>query len=699
MSTQSADSTSDWMVEDSRLLDFVLNEAAGFVYAIDAASHEILYANGSVSRVFGDVVGKPCYRALQCGLEAPCTGCPPMLSADDPAGETLVEWENTNTINQRTYLFNGRQLRWPDGRRVRLQVGVDITRQKALEAAVNEERRASLEAFEILTNSTIEGLIIYDENKCCIRVNSVAPQILGYTADEMIGMAALSFIAPASREHVQRVIRNADQSPYEAQMLRRDGSIFWAILRGRDLMLAGRKIRVSAILDISDIKEKEAQISHLAYYDALTNLPNRRYLKDRLDPALSAAARNQQVGALLFIDLDHFKTINDTRGHAVGDKVLIEAARRIRQHTREADYVSRFGGDEFVILLENLTPDTAEASQKAYQVAQKILLALSEPFLVDDFDFRLSGSIGIALFHGDTVSQEDLLRYADAAMYNAKDAGRNMARFFDPVLQQHAEAKALLIGRLRKALEREQLQLYWQPQVIAAGETAIYGVELLARWMDGENGLIPPARFIPAAEESGLIAPLGHWVLRQAAQLLKAWEEDPIRKDWRVSINVSVRQFEDKDWVSRLADLLATYGFRPDKLCLELTESLLLHRTEESLRKLSQLRDMGIILSIDDFGTGYSSLAYLKQLPINELKIDRSFISEIDSDASSAILVRTMISIGLQFGLEVVAEGVETEAQYRQLLEMGCTRFQGYLFGRPQALTASSSPLHGHVDA
>ncbi len=688
MDTQPGTNVSDGMVENHKLLDFILDEASGFVYAIDMASHEILYANGSVLRTFGqDVVGQTCYRVLQKDLHAPCPGCPAMPAA--PIADTepqLAEWENVNSINQHTYLFNGRHLRWPDGRHVRLQVGIDITRQKAHEAAIEQERKESLEAFEILTNATIEGLIIYDENKRCIRVNQVAPQIFGYRAEEMIGMDAFAFIGPESRDHVRQVIRNIDQAPYEAQMLRRDGSVFWAILRGRDLMLAGRKIRVSAILDISDIKEKEAQISRLAYYDALTGLPNRRYLHDRLGQALSASDRSGQFGALLFIDLDHFKAINDTRGHAVGDKVLIEAAQRIRHHTREADFVSRFGGDEFVILLEGLSSLEWEASQKSLQAAQKVLAALAENYRIDGFDYRLSGSIGIALFRGNDVSREDLLRYADTAMYNAKDSGRDMARFFDPVLQEQIEAKVLMIARLRDILEQDRLRIHYQPQVLFSGDTATYGVELLARWPDEPGGMIPPSLFIPAAEESGLIVRLGQWVLQHAVRQLKAWESDPVRKDWRISINVSVRQLEEGDCIARISELLEKLRFRPDKLCLELTESILLDHTEDRLRKLWQLREMGFLLSIDDFGTGYSSLAYLKRLPINELKIDRSFISEIESDSSNAILVQTMISIGQQFGYEVVAEGVESEAQYRRLLEMGCTRFQGYYFGRPQAL-------------
>lgn len=683
MYPQTTNAASDWIVDNTHLLDFVLNEAGGFVYAIDATTHEILYANGSVIRTFGHVVGKTCFQALQRGRDEICPGCPEMPPAEQPESDELVEWENANSINQRTYLLNGRYLRWPDGRRVRLQVGIDITRQKALESAVDEERRASLETFEMLTNATIEGLIIYDEDRRCVRVNQVAPQILGYSADEMLGKSAFDFIAPQSRDHVHRVIKNADQAPYEAQMLRRDGSVFWAILRGRDLSLAGRKIRVSAILDISQIKEKEAEISRLAYYDALTELPNRRYLNEQLGHALNAARRSGNFGGLLFIDLDHFKTINDTRGHAVGDKVLIEAARRIRRYTRDADYVSRFGGDEFVVLLENLSSAESEATQKAYQAASKILHALAAPYLIDTYDYRLTGSIGIALFNGSSVSNEDLLRYADAAMYTAKDAGRNSVRFFDPVLQQQAEAKALLISRLHHAIEEEKLQLYAQPQITSSGGRKVYGVELLARWPDVEHGMIPPGIFIPAAEESGLILPLGQWVLHQAVRQLKVWENDPERKNWRISINVSVRQFEDGDCVAGITELLERYRFRPELLCLELTESVLLHHTKEILLKFSRLRELGFHLSIDDFGTGYSSLAYLKQLPITELKIDRSFVHEMTIDSSNAILVQTMIAIGQQFGLDVVAEGVETEAQYERLLAMGCTQFQGYLFGRP----------------
>lgn len=351
--------------------------------------------------------------------------------------------------------------------------------------------------------------------------------------------------------------------------------------------------------------------------------------------------------------------------------------------------MSRFGGDEFVILLDGLSSTSDEACRKSLLVASNVLQALSMPFLIDGFSYRLSGSIGIALFSGTTVSQEDLLRYADSAMYNAKDSGRGTARFFDPVLQQQIEAKAVLISLLREAIEQERLMLYYQPQVLFSNEVASYGVELLARWQTEDGEDIPPARFIPAAEESGLIIQLGQWVLLNAIHCLKAWENNPDRKNWRISINISIRQFEEDGWIPRMHSLLETHKFDPSKLCLELTESIMLHRTEERLHRLSQLRQMGFQLSVDDFGTGYSSLAYLKCLPINELKIDRSFISEIESDLNNAVLVETMISIGKHFGLDVVAEGVETESQYRRLLRMGCNRFQGYFFGQPRRLDAS----------
>jgi diguanylate cyclase (GGDEF)-like protein len=389
--------------------------------------------------------------------------------------------------------------------------------------------------------------------------------------------------------------------------------------------------------------------------------------------------KNAHYGALLFIDLDQFKTINDTKGHDVGDMVLVETAKRIRNIIQHHDTLSRTGGDEFFVLINTYESDKERALTYVSAIAKTILAELQKPYFVSENDFCLSASIGIALFD-DAYSIDDLMKYADSAMYNAKANGRNTFNFFNPKLQKMIENKALLIEHLRKAIEKNTMTLYYQPQI---RDQYIIGVEALIRWYDPIDGMISPGKFIPIAEESGLIIPLGEWVIREAVKQLTIWNSDPIKNKWRISVNVSYKQFEKDNFVSMVESIIRTNGIQPEKLRLELTESLLVKNIQEALDKINTLKEIGLSLSIDDFGTGYSSLSYLKQLPIDELKIDQSFIRDLASDPNDVIIVETILSIGQKFGLEVIAEGVETEEQYEKLISMGCKYFQGYLFGRP----------------
>ncbi|MGE4473616.1 MAG: diguanylate cyclase, partial [Sulfuricurvum sp.] len=516
-------------------MEIIVNSTGALVYVIDLTTYEILYANTRCIKEFGNVVGKTCFKVLQKNQEIPCIFCPIHQSADPmvhPVGTTF-EWENHNTLNNRHYLFNDRIIRWKNGHIAKVQVGIDITEQKKLEEEILNERDESIRSFEALSNSTIEGLIIYDENKRSIRVNTVAPDLFGYSADEMLERDALDFIAPESKELVSRLIHNTDQEPYEAYMLRKDGSIFPAILRGRDCVLGGKNIRVSAVMDISDIKEKEKKIVKLAYYDALTELPNRALLQEYLHRMLKYTDRNNYYGAVLFIDLDHFKAINDTKGHQAGDLVLIETAKRICSVTRQSDTVSRMGGDEFVVLINTMEIDKELAINSISLISQKILTELQKPYLIMEHDFRISASIGIAMFVDNEQSVESLMKYADSAMYNAKANGRNTFKFFDPELQKIVENKAYMIDRLRKAIENKSMALYYQNQVLVNKHQQVIGVEALIRWNDPDHGLVSPGSFIPMAEESGLIIPLGEWILREAVKQLKVWENDPIKQSWR----------------------------------------------------------------------------------------------------------------------------------------------------------------------
>ncbi|MDD3468133.1 MAG: bifunctional diguanylate cyclase/phosphodiesterase, partial [Campylobacterales bacterium] len=448
-----------------------------------------------------------------------------------------------------------------------------------------------------------------------------------------------------------------------------------------DFELAGKSVRVSAVMDISTVKEKEKKILELACYDPLTSLPNRTLLMDRLENLIQKTKRSQTIGALLFIDLDDFKTINDTKGHFVGDGVIKESAKRIIGSIRQSDTACRLGGDEFVVLIDTSEADIAVATKSISKIATKILSTLKDAYIIGDYEFRLTASMGISVFCGDEYSVEDLMKHADSAMYHAKANGRNAFNFFDPNLQRAIEEKAYMVEKLRNALKNDELELHYQTQVDDSG--FIVGVEALARWIDKDLGFVSPAVFIPLAEENGLIVQLGEWVIKEAVKLLKSWEQDEIKRNWRVSINISSKQFERRDFTNILYATILEHKAQPDNLRLEITESLLFKNTGEALAKINHLKELGITLSIDDFGTGYSSLSYLKQLPIDELKIDRSFINDLTKDQNDVIIVQTIISIGRKFGLEVIAEGVETKEQLEMLLAMGCKNFQGYFFSKP----------------
>lgn len=668
-------------------MEMILESTGALVYIIDLATYEILYTNNISKEEFGDVIGKTCYKVLQKNQNSPCGFCP--LQQQDinplllPIG-TVYSWENENSINHKHYLFTDRIIEWGDKRKVKIQVGIDITKQKQLELQLLKEKNDFIDSFEILINSTIEGLIIYDENKYCIKTNSVAPKLLGYSKEEMIGKYALDFIAPSSQEFVKCVIQNHNQEMYEAEMIRKDGSTFPVILRGRDLVLLDKKIRVSAIIDASDIKAKEKEILQLAQYDSLTSLPNRLLLKELLSAMIKRVSRDKAYGALLFIDLDHFKLINDTKGHDIGDIVLVETAKRIKNCIRQIDIASRLGGDEFVVALEIEENDEDKVIDSMTIVANKILEEIKKPYLIHNFDFRLTASIGIMLFKDSNHKIDELMKFADTAMYNAKEKGRNRYSYFDPKLQALLEQKADLAKHLREAIDKKMIFLNYQLQIISHNkEDKVVGVEALVRWNDPKKGIIGPNLFIPIAEETGLIIPLGNWILKEVMIQLKQWEEDEIKKDWRISVNVSYRQFEQDNFVHKLKSLIEKYKINPSKLRLEITENLLIKDTQNIINKISELSLIGVTISIDDFGTGYSSLAYLKQLSIDELKIDQSFIKDILTDSNDLVIVETMLSIGKKFNLEIIAEGVETKEQYEKLLSMGCSYFQGYFFGKP----------------
>jgi diguanylate cyclase (GGDEF)-like protein/PAS domain S-box-containing protein len=435
-------------------------------------------------------------------------------------------------------------------------------------------------------------------------------------------------------------------------------------------------------IDITERKIAEDEIKSLAFYDPLTLLPNRRLLLDRLKSALSSSVRNEQAGALLFIDLDNFKSLNDTLGHDMGDYLLQQVAQRLATCVREGDTVSRFGGDEFVVMLEELSKNMIEAAAQTEFVGEKILAALNLPYPLISGEYLSTPSIGATLFYGNNQSTDELMKQADIAMYQSKKAGRNTLRFFDPVMQESVMSYVALENDLRQAVaEQQQFQLYYQPQVDYSGH--VVGAEALLRWISPERGIVSPGIFIPLAEESGLILSLGRWVMSTACTQLATWAKRTETAHLTLAVNVSARQFRMPVFVEEVLTLVEQSGINPAKLKLEITESMLLDNVDDIIAKMTELKKRGLNFSMDDFGTGYSSLQYLKRLPLDQLKIDQSFVHDIGNDLDGATIIQTIIAMANNLGMDVIAEGVETLAQKDFLVKHGCLHFQGYLFGRP----------------
>ena len=446
--------------------------------------------------------------------------------------------------------------------------------------------------------------------------------------------------------------------------------------------------------DVTELRRASAEIEVLAFYDPLTGLPNRRLLLDRLGQAVASATRSGSLGAVLFLDLDHFKTLNDTQGHEVGDQLLLQVAQRLQACLRDADSVARLGGDEFVAILSDLAHDSSEAAAQAQRIGEKLLLSLGQPYTLGTHMHHGSCSIGATLFGHIHQSAAELLKQADIAMYQVKAQSGNGLCFFDPQMQTLISQRAQLEADLQLALGEAQLLLHYQPQFASNG--GIVGAEALLRWQHPERGMVSPAEFIPVAEESGLIMPIGQWVLRTACQQLATWQSDTRRARWQLAVNVSARQFRQRDFVQQVIDVMQETGIRPHLLKLELTESLVLDNVDDTIEKMHQLRTKGVRFSVDDFGTGYSSLAYLSRLPLHQLKIDQSFVRNLGIHPNDDVIVQTIIGMAANLGLEVIAEGVETLEQKEFLERHGCELYQGYLLGRPMPVAQLEAlpPLH-----
>ncbi|MCL6262658.1 EAL domain-containing protein [Craterilacuibacter sp. RT1T] len=482
--------------------------------------------------------------------------------------------------------------------------------------------------------------------------------------------------------------------PYRAEyrMLHQNGSEIWVIDRGdvveRDQ--EGRPLRVvGALLDISQRKQDEEQIRKLVFYDPLTHLANRRRFNERLPQALSRSASSGRHGALLFIDVDHFKTINDTRGHEVGDLLLCQIAQLLCRHSRQQDLVARLGGDEFVVLAENLSCDQTSARHAAQHLGQQLLQAINRDLTLDGMPYNNSISIGGTLFSGNAESHADLLAQADLALYQAKHQGRSRICFFQQALHETASQREQLRQQLHHALSNHEFFLALQPQFNTRQQPI--GAEVLLRWRNAKGQQVAPADFIPCAEAYGLILPIGRWVLLESCQLLASWQSRPALSGMVLSVNISARQFQQADFVSDVLAILAETGAPPARLKLELTESVLLDNLGDAEAKMRSLCTHGIRFSMDDFGTGYASLTYLKRLPLSEIKIDQEFVRDIHSDSDDAAIVDAILAMARALKLGVVAEGVETEAQFAYLASGQCDIYQGYLLGRPGSVKTFES--------
>jgi len=554
----------------------------------------------------------------------------------------------------------------------------DITEQHL----AAEQLRLAAVTFE-----TQDAILITDPEANILRVNRAFEALSGYSAEEMIGQNPRILQSgrhdAAFYQDMWAELLGTGKWSGEIWDKRKNGEIYPKMMAITAVYDDYHRVinYVAVSSDISERKQAEADIHQLAFYDPLTNLPNRRLLLDRLQQAMAVSMRSGRHGALLFLDLDYFKIINDTQGHAMGDLLLVEVAHRLQSCVREGDSVARLGGDEFVVVLEDLSLQVDEAATQTELVAEKIRDELNWPYMLKDYECRTTSSIGISLFRGHLENADNLLKHADVAMYQAKKAGRNAIRFFDPQMQTALEKRVAMETDLRQALAGQQFHLYYQIQVDSLQRPL--GAEVLLRWKHPERDFVFPDQFIPLAEETGLIVPIGLWVLQTACARINAWQDDAFTRDLTLAVNVSAKQFHQADFVAQVQQVLLESGAKPSLLKLELTESTVLENVQDTIAKMRELKMLGVSFSMDDFGTGYSSLQYLKRLPLDQIKIDRSFVNDIASDPNDAAIVQAIIVMSKALGLNVIAEGVETVAQRDFLDKRGCHAFQGYLFSKP----------------
>ncbi len=560
-----------------------------------------------------------------------------------------------------------------------------VDRMSQARLAIAQSKATLDQALE----SMVSGFLLLDSQLRVVQWNRQLETILPWLRGVITPLMPFRAVLEATVEHHSPRLSDEERKRWVSQRLERQKlqpePREQSYANGSTIQITERATPDGGLVisyhDVTALRKASTEIESLAFYDPLTNLPNRRLLMDRMQQTIAASVRSGQYGALLFLDLDHFKTLNDTRGHEVGDMLLRQVAQRLKTCVRREDTVARLGGDEFVVMLSDLSVHRDEAAAQARRVGEKILRKLNVPYTLGGNAHHSTPSIGATLMGGSLQSSVDLLKEADIAMYQVKSQGRNALCFFDPQMQIVISMRAQLETDLQMALTARQFVLHYQPQFHLDGR--MVGAEALIRWQHPERGLVAPGEFIGVAEESELIVPMGHWVLRTACEQLAAWQGDERYRHLQVSVNVSARQFRQRDFVARVVEVLRETGARPHLLKLELTESLVLDNVDDTIAKIGMLKTKGVRFSVDDFGTGYSSLAYLTRLPLDQLKIDQSFVRNLGVRHTDDVIVQTILGMARNLELDVIAEGVETEAQKDFLARHGCVYFQGYLLGRP----------------
>lgn len=579
-----------------------------------------------------------------------------------------------------------------------LLISVLQSERKLAEKSLRENDKK----LRAVIDGALDAILTIDDTGALVEFNPAAERIFGYKKEQVIGKQMSAFIAPPRlrgahdagyQQYVTSGIQHMFNQRIELNAMRSDGSEFPVELTLTALKEEGLSLVTGFVRDISEQKKARQEIENFAYYDVLTNLPNRRLLADRFAHAVLIAERAKTYCALLFVDLDNFKLLNDTKGHDVGDQLLLEVAGRIQRTVRVGDTVARLSGDEFVVILENLDPHLNLAYQQVSDVAQKLLLELNKTYLLELFEFNTSGSIGIVLFNDAQFNFEQHLRHADTAMYLAKNAGRNTYRFYDQLTQDNIEKTFALETALAVALQNNEFHLNYQG--IVDKNAKVVAAEVLLRWTHPVMGNISPAEFIPIAEKNNQIIRIGHWVLFQACQQLKAWESVAGLNKIKLSVNISAKQFLYINFIRELREILAITAINPDLLRLELTETAVIDNMDDVIHKMRILKDLGIRISLDDFGMGHSSLVYLKKLPVTQIKIDQSFVHDVLTDSNDAAIIQMVLAVGKTIQCDVVAEGVELAEQFELLKSYGCKYYQGFYFSRPTTAANFEQKLIG----